>query len=151
MSESIWYCQKCGNKNDKLNCPNCGGPKFTEGNFNGIKYHIWTIVDFVLVEFLIMVLAKAMPSFGDVFNQYGAKLPWLTSIVCQLGYFLEPYGRGLATAVGCFGGLFLFTPRIKKKVEFKYLIYLFLLLVVLLIILLIGMFSPMFCLDGPTK
>ena len=125
--------------------------KAVGANTHGVKFHIWAFIDFILAELLIMVLAKAVPSFGDVFKQYGGKLPWLTEAVCRLGYSFAPYGHFLAVAVVFMGGLFFFNRTIKKKVEFKYVMYLFLFLMVLLIILLVGMFSPMFYLGEPAK
>jgi type II secretory pathway component PulF len=123
----------------------------TEKSVHGVKFYVWAIIDFVLAELLIAALANSVPAFGDVFKQYGGKLPWLTEIVCRLGYSFGPYGHGLAIAVGVLGGLFFFTPAIKEKVEFKFVIYLFFFLMILLIILLIGLFSPMFYLGGPAK
>jgi hypothetical protein len=117
----------------------------------GVKFYVWTIIDFVLAEFLIAVLAKAVPDFGDVFKQYGGKLPWLTEVICRLGYVFAPYGHRMALAVGILGCLFFFVPAIKKKIEFKFVIYFFFFLMILLIILLIGLFSPMFFLSGPAK
>jgi hypothetical protein len=148
MNENVWYCEKCGNKNNDLTCKNCGCPKLTSGSELGIKFHTVAFVDFALILAMLIALAKVCPSFADVFKSHGAKLPWLTDAICGFGYFLKPIGDVLIVVVGSLGGIFFFNPKIKKKVEFKYLIYLLLLLIVLLVIFLIGLFSPMFYLGS---
>src|SRR5579859_5219965 len=116
MSESSWYCQKCGNKNDGLACGACGGPRLTGATAYGVKFHIYALLDFALVFAMLMVLVDMVSTFGDVFKSFGASIPWLTGVICSLGYFLQPYGRGLMIAIGCLAGLFFFTPKIKKHV-----------------------------------
>ncbi len=151
MSESFWYCQKCGNKNDGLACGSCGGQKLTGTTAYGVKFHIYALLDFGLVFAILLALVDIVPTFGDVLKSSGSGLPWLTGVICSFGNFLQPYGRALIIAIGCLAGLFFFTPKIKKHVELKYLIILFLLLVVILLVFVIAMFSPMFYLGEPAK
>jgi len=39
---------------------------------------------FFCVLFVIFCLIKVVPTFADVFNSFGAKLPWLTTLVIGL-------------------------------------------------------------------
>ena len=133
MPQTIWYCQKCGFKNEGQFCDQCGGAKLISESSHIIFYNIFLVLISILGLTNWLVLAKVVPTFTDVYSSFGAKLPWNVSLICSLGRCLEPFKTmGFLFIFGLII-FFVINPDIKKKTKISYLIFTFFFLLFLLL------------------
>jgi hypothetical protein len=135
-------CPECKNEisDTAKTCPKCGFKM--PSNPYGIMFHIFAVLDFGLLFFLILAFAT-VPVFGEKFASFGVNLPWLTKIFFRIGYILEPFNLILKILLVGIAGLFFFYPGFKQKLESKQLIIVFVVLLALHILFRISINLPL--------
>ena len=137
MSKSIWTCRKCGEKNDGAACSQCGNPK--RHPFDN-KFLIF--LDCFLILLILFVFLKVVPTFADVFSQFGGSIFPPMALLIKLSNFTKTILGKIVLTSGCVVILVSFVQAIIKKMGFKYWAILFWILLLVLMFLIITLFMP---------
>jgi type II secretory pathway component PulF len=106
----------------------------------------------VVFLFTVFCLIKVAPTFADVFDSFGASLPWNTSFIVWLGRTLEPSRNPFGLPVFIWAlVLILGLVQWRSLLGSRTALWMFLFSIFFLLFIVVALFTPMFMLGNAVQ